>query len=90
MKTKILADFQICISVHLIGYNLKTINLIKPKLGIIRHQSLLLKLQKNHLENPDCIHDNGTIPLCVAVPQYCRLSGQSETRKNREMITTIF
>ena len=56
MKMKVLVDFQICISVPLIGYNLKAINLRNLKLGIIRHQSFLLKTHKNHLENLDCIH----------------------------------
>ena len=41
--------------------NLKTINLVKSKLGMIRIWSLLLKLQKVHKENLACFHGNGTI-----------------------------
>ena len=75
MKTNVLADFQIYISVPLNGYNSKTINLRNLKLGIIRHQSFLLKPHKNHLENLDCIH---CMEQCHHVLQYFSMAGYQE------------
>ena len=54
----------------LINYNLKTINLVKSKLGMIRIWSLLLKLQKVHKENLECFHGNETILSYVEVSPF--------------------
>ena len=45
----------------LITYNLKTINLVKPKLDVTRSWSILHKLQKIYKWNPNCFHGNKTI-----------------------------
>ena len=56
----------------LINYNLKTINLIKPKPSMVRPCSFLCKLQKVHKKSYECFHGKGITSSCVAISRSLR------------------
>lgn len=55
---------------------------------MVRRWSFRGKLQEVHKYHLDCFHGNGII-ASVAVSHFPQLLGQSETSKNRKIITPV-